>query len=160
AGINSCGGAFEWCRSLIGNPDQAAIIAEAAVMPIGSRGVVFLPHFGGGPAPAPDPLSRGAFIGLTSATDRGTLYRAVLEGVAMQARIVVDGMAGLAGVAPPTAIRVIGGGSRNALLLKIKANVFGRPLVVIDEPEATALGAALLGGVAAEVYPNLDEALA
>jgi xylulokinase len=91
--------------------------------------------------------------------DRGTLYRAVLEGVAMQARLIVDGMAGLAGITPPTAIRVIGGGSRNGLFLRIKANVFARPLSVIDEPEATALGAALLGGVAAGVYRDLDEAL-
>jgi xylulokinase len=159
AGIVSSGGALEWCRSLVGGPEQKTIIAEAAETPAGSRGVVFLPHLGGAPAPKPDPLSRGTFVGLTTAADRGTLYRAVLEGVAMQARTLVDGMAGLAGITPLTEIRVIGGGSRNPLFLKIKANVFGRPLTVIDEPEATALGAALLGGVAAGVYRDLDEAL-
>jgi xylulokinase len=66
----------------------------------------------------------------------------------------------LPGATPVSGIRVIGGGSRNALLLRIKANVFARPLVVIDEAEATALGAALLGGIAAGVYRDLDEALA
>jgi xylulokinase len=55
---------------------------------------------------------------------------------------------------------VIGGGSRNALLLQIKANAFAHPLIVIDEPEATALGAALLGGVGAGLYRDFDEALA
>ena len=69
-------------------------------------------------------------------------------------------MVGLPGVSPVGAIRVIGGGSRNALFLRIKANAYGRPLVVVDEPEATALGAALLAGIAAGVYRDLDEALA
>lgn len=160
AGIFPSGGALEWCRHLVGNPAQETIIAEAGAVPPGSRGAVFLPHLGNGPPPEPDPDSRGAFVGLSTAVDRGALYRAVLEGLAMQARIMVEGMNRLAGATPVSAIRVIGGGSRNALLLRIKANVFARPLVVIDEPEATALGAALLGGVAAGVYRDLDEALA
>ena len=159
AGINSCGGALEWCRRLIGSPAQEAIIAAASRVPPGSRGVVFWPDLVDGPPPDPDPDSRGAFVGLSTAVDQGTLYRAVLEGVVMRARLVVDGMVRLPGVLPPRAIRVIGGGSRNALFLKIRANVFGRPLTVVDEPEATALGAALLGGVAAGVYRDLDEAL-
>ena len=159
AGINSCGGALEWCRRLIGSPAQEAIIAAASRVPPGSRGVVFWPDLVDGPPPDPDPDSRGAFVGLSTAVDQGTLYRAVLEGVVMRARLVVDGMVRLPGVLPPRAIRVIGGGSRNAPFLKIRANVFGRPLTVVDEPEATALGAALLGGVAAGVYRDLDEAL-
>jgi len=160
AGINSCGGALEWCRQLVGGPARETIVAEAGTVPPGSHGMVFLPHLGGGPPPELDPDSRGAFIGLSPVVDRGTLYRAVLEGLAMQARMIVDGMERLRGVTPVSAIRVIGGGSRDPLFLRIKANAFARPLVVIDEPEATALGAALLGGIAAGVYRDLDEALA
>jgi xylulokinase len=160
AGIFSSGGGLEWCRQLVGDPPWETIIAEAGTVPPASRGAVFLPHLGNGPPPEPDPESRGAFVGLTTAVDRGTLYRAVMEGLAMQARLMVDGMERLPGATPVSGIRVIGGGSRNALLLRIKANVFARPLVVIDEAEATALGAALLGGIAAGVYRDLDEALA
>src|SRR5579871_5339487 len=160
AGINTSGGALEWCRQLLGGIPHSTIIAEAEAVPPGSRGVVFLPDLVNGPPPDLDPESRGAFVGLSTVVDRGTLFRAVLEGVAMQARVVVDGMFGLAGVTAPSAVRVIGGGSRNALLLKIKANAFARPLTVIEEAEATALGAALLGGVAAGVFRDLDDALA
>jgi xylulokinase len=160
AGIFSSGGGIEWCRHLVGDPAQETIIAEASAVPPGSRGVVFLPHLGNSPPPEPDPQSRGAFVGLTPAVDRGTLYRAVLEGLAIQARVMIDGMAPLSGITPVSAIRVIGGGSRNPLFLQIKANAFARPLTVIDEAEATALGAALLGGIAAGVYRDLDEALA
>jgi xylulokinase len=160
AGIFSSGGALEWLRHVLGDPARETIIAEAGAAPPGSRGVVFLPHLANSPPPEPDPESRGAFVGLSPAVDRGTLYRAVLEGLAMQARLMVDGMNRLPGVTPVDGIRVIGGGSRNALFLRIKANAFARPLTVIDEAEATALGAALLGGIAAGIYRDLDEALA
>ena len=78
----------------------------------------------------------------------------------MQTRMILDGLTVLAGIPYPRTVRVIGGGSRNRLYLSIKASVLDRPLVVIDEPEATALGAALLGGVAAGLYPNFNAALA
>jgi xylulokinase len=159
-GIHSAGGSIEWCRRIVGDVAQATLIAEAGMVPAGSGGVLFLPHFITSPPPHPGANARGAFIGLGPSTTRGALYRAVLEGLAMQARLMSDGMTGLPNVEPPAAIRVIGGGSRNALFLQIKANAFARPLTVIDEPEATALGAALLGGVAGGVYANLDEGLA
>jgi xylulokinase len=87
------------------------------------------------------------------------LFRSVLEGLAMQSRMMLDGMTTLPGVAAPREIRLIGGVSRNSLFLAIKAAVSAQPLIVVEEPEATALGAALLGGVAAGIYPNLDTAL-
>jgi xylulokinase len=158
--IYSSGGAIEWIRALTGSASHAELIAEAEVVPAGSRGVLFLPHLANGPPPDPDPNARGAFLGLATGTTRGALFRAVLEGLALQSRRMLDGMTGFLGVTPPRAIRVIGGGSRNALFLSIKANAFARPITVVDEPEATALGAALLGGIAAGIWPNLDGALA
>ena len=103
---------------------------------------------------------RGAFIGLTDTTTRGALYRAVLEGLAMRAAFVVDAIAGLGGMPAPERIRLISGGARNPLLAAIKASAFGRPVTVVDASEATALGAALLGGVAGGLWPNLEVALA
>ena len=81
------GGAIEWARGLTGGADQATLIAEAEQVPPGCKGVVFLPHVGNGVSPPnPDPNARGTFLGLTTSTSRGALYRAVLEGLAMQAR--------------------------------------------------------------------------
>ena len=154
----SSGGAFEWLRSIAGNPAQEALIREASDIPAGSSGVVFLPHLANGPPPSPDINGRGAFLGLTQTTTPALLYRAVLEGVALQSRLMLDGMTDLRGVGEARQIRFIGGASRNRLFLQIKANVLARPLLVVEEAEATTLGAALLAGVGAGVFPSFDAA--
>jgi xylulokinase len=160
ASINSSGGAIEWLRGLFGaGASREALIAEAAAVPPGSHGTLFLPHLAYATAPVVDLAARGAFVGLTAGTSRGALFRAVLEGLAMEARLAVDAISALPGAGPPEEIRVIGGSTRNALLLGIKAAVYGQPLIVIEEPEATALGAALLGGLAAGLWPDLPAAL-
>lgn len=159
-GIFSSGGAMEWLRKVVGDIPASGLISAASEVPPGCRGVVFLPHLANSPPPEPDEHARGAFLGLTTTVTPPILYRAVLEGLAMQSRMILDGMASLSGASPPSEIRLIGGGTRNRLYLSIKANVFARPLLVVEEPEATALCAALLGGIAAGVYPTLDAALA
>jgi xylulokinase len=83
-----------------------------------------------------------------------------MEGVALQARLMLDGMLGLEGAGKAGAIRLIGGATRNRLFLGIKANAYGRPVIVVEETEATALGAALLGGIAAGVFPDIAAAVA
>lgn len=158
-GINASGGAIEWFRALAGGASHAALIGEGEAIAPGSRGVLFLPHLVYAPPPQPDTAARGAFVGLTAHAPRGALYRAVLEGLAMQAAGLLEAMERLTGTEAEE-IRVIGGNSRNPLFMAIKASAFGRPIRVIDEPEATALGAALLGGVGAGVFRDLDAALA
>ncbi len=158
--LQSAGGSIEWLRAIVGAAPQEQLIAEASSVPPGSRGIVFLPHLANGPPPLSDPNARGAFLGLTQNATHAELYRAVLEGVALQSRLMLDGMTTLAGVEDARTIRLIGGVSRNPLFMSIKANAFARPLVVVEEPEATALGAALLAGVAAGVYASVDQAVA
>ncbi|MCP4383890.1 MAG: FGGY-family carbohydrate kinase, partial [Hyphomicrobiales bacterium] len=153
------GGAVEWVRTLVGGMSQEDLTARAEAEPVGSGGAVFLPHLVNSPPPEPDPHGRGAFVGLTLQATPPRLYRAVLEGLAMQSRRSLDGMTDLPGVESPREIRLIGGASRNRLLLSIRANVFGRSIIVVEEPEPTALGAALLGGVAAGLFPSLEAAL-
>lgn len=160
--VFTSGGAVEWVRTLIADTDLPTLIAEASAVPPGSDGVVFVPHIGNGVTPPdPDLNARGHFLGLTTNTTRAALYRAVLEGIVFQSRLIFDDMAGFEGVAPPDGPpRLTGGGSRNPLTVAIKASIFGRPVVVVDEPESTALGAALLGGVAAGLYPDMSAAVA
>jgi xylulokinase len=163
AGLNSSGGAIDWFRSTwsesIAMPHDQ-LIADARTVAIGSNGVCFAPHLAFAPPPHPDAKARGAFVGLTTQTDQKVLYRALLEGLAMESRLMADGIATLPGVNDVGEIRAIGGTSRNALLLEIKASVFNRAINVIDEAEASALGAALFGGIAAGSYGGLDDALA
>ncbi|MEM9224334.1 MAG: FGGY-family carbohydrate kinase [Pseudomonadota bacterium] len=159
-GILSHGGAVEWLRHVCGGPPIEEVLADAAKVPPGSDGVVFLPHLFHAPPPAPDPDARGAFVGLAQHISAAAMMRAVLEGLAMQAARMLDALSALPGVGPPREIRLIGGGSRSALGVAIKAAVFGREVKVMDEADATALGAAMLGGIGAGVWPNLDAAVA
>jgi xylulokinase len=101
---------------------------------------------------------RGSFAGLGLHHDRGHLARAILEGCAFALRDIVDRFdaMGLGG----DELRVVGGGARSALWLQIKADVTGRPVRAVQGDHATSAGAAMLAGVAAGVYADLDEAAA
>jgi xylulokinase len=159
ASLARSGGAVEWFRNVVGNPSYDTLIEEGEAAIPGSRGVVFLPHLVEPSPPDPDHPVRGSFLGLTAGATRGMLYRAVLEGLAMQTAHVTETIASLPGIQAPTRIRLIGGGSRNPLFAAIKANTYGHAVTVVDETEATALGAALFGGVGAGLWPDIDAAV-
>ena len=100
----------------------------------------------------------GAFTGLSVGHDRRHLARAVLEGCCYAVRDVVErlGALGLGG----DTIRVVGGGARDRTWLQIKADVTGRRIERLEEPEATALGAALIAAVGIGWFDDLDAASA
>jgi xylulokinase len=160
-GFPTSGACIEWFRALFGAaPAHARLIAEAEAVPPGCHGVTFLPDLRGRISPAPDPDARGAWFGLAADSTRAALYRAILEGLAFEARLTVDDLGVLPGLHPIEQIRAIGGNTRNGLLMRIKASVYGRPIACAEMAEATALGAALLGGLAAGVFSDLADALA
>ena len=157
-GLFTAGGAIDWFRrTLAGGADYATLIDEASAVPPGSLGAGFLPQLRLGTPPHPDAYARGAFFGLSTDITRGCLFRAVLEGIAADAHLCAQAMAALAKAPPPTAVRVIGGMTRNPLYLRIKASVLGRPITVIELPDAVAMGAALLAGIGAGVYRDLAD---
>jgi xylulokinase len=119
---------------------------------------VFLPYLAGERTPHADPDVRGAFVGLELRHDRGALVRAVLEGVAFGLRDCLDLLRSL-GVDARTA-RVSGGGARGGLWLRIVASVLDVPLELTSSEEGSALGSALLGGVAGGVFPDVHDAVA
>jgi xylulokinase len=158
-GLFTAGGAIDWfCRTLAGGADYATLIEEALAAPPGSLGAGFLPQLRLGTPPHPDAFARGAFFGLSTDITRGCLFRAVLEGIAADAQLCAQAMAALAKAPPPAAVRVIGGMTRNPLYLRIKASVGGRPITVVELPDAVAMGAALLAGIGAGVYAGLADA--
>ena len=160
-GVPTSAAAVEGFRALWGRGvAHEALIAEAEAVPPGSFGTLFLPHLRIGAPPFPDPVSRGAFLGLSDAAGRGVLFRALLEGLALDAAQMLDSMCRRLAVPPPERLIAIGGSTRNPLLMRLKASLFDRPIEIAAVSEATCLGAALLGGLAAGVFGGLREARA
>ena len=112
-----------------------------------------------GSPPNPAEISRGAFIGLGTETYHSVLYRSILEGMAFDVKMIVEGISQLKEEPEIENIHCFGGESQNDLLMKIKASVSNRSLTKMDMPETVSLGAAVLGGVGAGIFANFQEAL-
>jgi xylulokinase len=157
-GVYTSGASINWWKDILGE-DHDAMIAEAAAAPTGSLGVGFLPHLRMGNPPHMDARSRGSFVGLTTDVQRGTLTRAVFEGLAYEAKATLEPLLKFASLDSIGDITMIGGGTRNELLTRIKASVYDARINLVDLEEATSLGAAILGGLGAGVYRDVTEAL-
>ncbi len=156
-GIYTSGASVEWLRNLLGNDVYYdTLIDEAEAVPAGSLGVHFQPHLRLGNPPHNDPASRAAFVGLTADVTRGTLFRAVLEGLAFECRLCLDAITSHPEIRLPKRIVAIGGNTRNRLLMQIKSSVLNQRISIAEVEESVALGAAVLGGLGAGVYTDID----
>lgn len=156
----SAAGSLQWLRDTLapGVPFDD-LVSEAATAPVGSDGLLFLPYLTGERTPYPDPLARGAWIGLTARHTRAHLTRATLEGVAFGLRDML-GLMREAGLPVPDRARVSGGGARGPLWRSIIASALNITLDLPTSTEGAAYGAALLAGVGAGVWPDVDAAAA
>lgn len=159
-GQYTSGAAIEWLRDILGTDvSYADLIVEASMTPPGSRGVCFLPYLRIAAPPHDDAYPSGAFVGLSTDAERGAMVRAVFEGIAFASKASLDPLLMHAGIVQPERITAIGGVTKNEVLMQIKASVFGRPITVAGVEEATTLGAAVLGGIGAGVYDDVESAL-
>ena len=168
--LQAAGGTVEWLRATLGEQEEAAarqadedadgvyrrLMALAEQAPPGSRGLLFLPHLRGAVVP-PDGSSKGAWVGLRPYHRRAEMVRAAVEGLAHEFARIVRRLGELTDT-PARRVAAIGGGARNDLWLQLKADISGLPLEVPAIEEATTLGAALLGGVAAGIWSDPIEA--
>ena len=138
------------------SPEHILELAAAKV-PAGSDGVLALPYLSGALSPYWDSNARGVFLGLTARHGKAHLYRAMLEGLAMEQRLSTSG-AELALGAPIERLRVMGGGSRSPLWCQIIADILKRPVEVTRETETTCLGAGMLAAAGVGLYPSIAEA--
>jgi xylulokinase len=127
-------------------------------MPEGPSPVMLLPHLNGSGTPTCDLQSKGAVIGLTLATNRHDVAKAILEGLTFELRVNLETMVGC-GMRIEDLVAV-GGGAKSARWLQLKADILNRPLRTLSNPEAACLGAALLAGLGTGVYENLEQAVA
>jgi xylulokinase len=151
------GGSTLWLAETVLRRPQAELFELAEKAPPGSDGVLFLPTLSGAMAPRWNDDMRGAFAGLGMNHEDAHLCRAVLEGCAYALRDIVDRLDAL-GLAKDE-VRVVGGGARSPLWLQIKADVMDRPVRPVLAEEPTALGAAMLAGVAGGAFSDFDQAV-
>ena len=151
----SAGGSLQWWREATG-ADYDELVGAAEKVPPGAEGLIFLPYLSGERTPHLDPQARGAFFGLTTRHTSAHMTRAVMEGVVYSLRDSLEIMRGLE--VPVDGIRATGGGARSTLWRQLQADVYAAPVYRTTADEGPAHGAALLAGVAASVYRDVDEA--
>lgn len=157
----SAGASLRWMRDVFGMTNipnaYERLSIEAGRAPIGADGLLFLPHLFGERTPHMDPMAMGAFVGLQYRHERSHIARAIMEGVAFSLRDAVRLSVALG--AQVNEMVMAGGGARSAVWRQIIADVLGVPLKRSTQEEQTAVGAALLAGVGAGLYPDLPRAM-
>ncbi len=140
--VYSVGAAVRWLER-VGLVDGPEDLDRLGLAEADSGGVAFVPSLAGLGAPVWRPQARGAFVGLSLATTRGQLLRAVGEGVAAQVTLLARAVEADLG-APLSALRVDGGLTRSRLVMQAQADLLGAPVEVYPQACATALGVAAL----------------
>jgi xylulokinase len=153
AGMATSGAITDWLRRLVGR-DFTELVAAAAEVPAGSRGLLLLPYFAGERTPLFDPDARGIVAGLTTAHGLGELYRAALEGIAYGVRHNIEAMSASGGVA--RRLVAVGGGTRGGLWTQIVTDVTATEQQIPEETVGAALGDALLAGIATGADPDVS----
>jgi glycerol kinase len=141
------GSAVQWLRDGLRIVSSAAESEALARSVPDSGGVYLVPAFTGLGAPYWDERARGVLVGLTRGTTREHVVRATLEAIAYQTRDVVECLQRDAAISL-AALRVDGGAAANDFLMQFQADVLGKPVERPAQLEVTALGAALLAGLA------------
>jgi len=153
----SAGLSLSWLKeTFFAGQSYDALNEEAAKIPAGSEGLEWAPYLLGERTPHLDPEVRAAFAGIGANHTAPHFVRAVLEGVAYSLEDTFTLFAEL-GI-PVSAIRLGGGGARGALWRKIQAGIYGQAVEVLTAEEGGAFGCALMAGVGAGRWANLDEA--
>jgi xylulokinase len=155
----SAGLSFRWLKETFFSRNTYDELTEAAAkIAPGSDGLEWAPYLLGERTPHLDPIVRAAFAGITTTHSNAHFVRAVLEGVAYSLQDTFSLFAAL-GI-PVNGIRLGGGGARGELWRKIQAGVYRHAVEILTAEEGGAFGAALMAGVGAGAWPDLDAACA
>ncbi|MDT8441665.1 MAG: glycerol kinase GlpK [Desulfuromonadales bacterium] len=150
------GAAVQWLRDGLGLLRSAAEIESLAASVPDSGGIVFVPALAGLGAPHWRSDARGLISGLTRGTTAAHLARATLEGIALQIHDLVMAMGEDRGE-PLSLLKVDGGAAANNLLMQLQADLLDRPVSRPATVETTALGAAMLAGLAVGFWSDLAQ---
>lgn len=163
----SAGGSLRWwrdsmCADLVatartlGVDPYELMLNQAQNAPLGCEGTVFLPYLSGERTPHADPDARGSFVGMSTRTTREHLTRAIVEGVTCSLREVLA-LVRQTG-ARTDRIRLSGGGARSVFWRQLMTDAFELPTATVEQTDGAAYGSALIAGVGAGLWPNIDSA--
>ncbi|MBC8499300.1 MAG: xylulokinase [Candidatus Atribacteria bacterium] len=160
--MQAAGASYQWARDVlcpteIKEAEEKRVSpyqimdGKSAKIPAGSNNLLYLPYLMGERSPYWNPSAKGAFIGLTIKHTREHMIRSVMEGVALNMRIIMNSF--IEQGAEIDKIRLIGGGAKGNVWRGILADVFNKTIVIPNLlDEATSMGAALIGGVGVGIY--------
>ena len=149
------GALIQWCMETFGKGETNESM-ERAYGKDEPSGLLVLPHFAGAATPYMDTGSKGAILGLTTATDAATIYRACMEGVAYEMRLNYEALDG-SGIRFKK-LNATGGGAKSKVWLQMKADVLNLPITALKTVDAGTVGSAMLTGVAVGLYRDLQDA--
>ena len=163
----AAGLSLQWLRNHVCTPEMAEaaekgvdpyeiMTAEAARVPIGSEKLIYLPYLMGERSPHPDPDCRGVFFGLSAMHERPHLIRSVMEGISFSQWECVEVFREM-GV-PIEDMMICGGGGRSPFWRQMLADMYGCSVSTVQSDQGGALGAAILAGVGAGIYSDLETA--
>lgn len=128
---------------------------EASLAEPGSGGLLVMPALAGAGAPNWYPQARGVILGLTLATDKKAITRAILEGICLEIRWMLEAARKLG--TPIEEVRIWGGAAKSHLWNQIAADVYGVPAAQTAVSEAGLVGAAICAGVGVGIFKNARE---
>lgn len=160
--VNGGGMNLEWFKRILGVVrgeelsfdelnERASAVPDAPTLP------VFVPHMAGRVSPG-DPDMRGAWFGLDWTHEVGHLYRAILEGIALEYGMYIDRLTELDGAQTVTELRNTGGGNSSALWKRIKADALGVDVIDIQDFSGATHGVAMVAGVGVGALDSLVSA--
>lgn len=154
-----CGAAIDWTVDNLKLAKSAPETEDLSYKVRDNGGVFFVPALSGLGAPQWDPNARGLFIGMTQSTKKEHLIRSVLEGICYSVRELFDTMVSECHI-PLKELRVDGGVSKNQFIQEFQSILLGNTVTRPENTETTATGAAILAGLATDIWRDKKEVLA
>lgn len=154
--VHSTGATVKWMADMLKLIPSSKESEAVATSVESTEGVYFVPAFAGLGAPYWNSNVKASMMGITGGTQQAHVVRAGLESIAYQVKDLLDLMVEKAGIGLQE-IRVDGGPTRNDFLMQFQADMLNAPIKISDVEEASALGAALAGGLGTGIWASVDE---
>jgi len=160
------GGAYKWFRDTLGDIEKGEALErgvdpyeilneKASASPSGANGLIILPTILGAGSPNWYPKARGVMLGLSASTTKGDIVRAMLEGICLEIRWIIESAEKLG--TDIEEVRIWGGAAKSPLWNQIAADVYGVPAAKTEVPDAGLVGAAICAGVGIGMFENAQE---